>query len=73
MARTPGMTAIQCSTRDRDRLNQLADQLSKDGPGRFGQAETIRWLLDQRESWAEAWSNGPPQGNNPRTGIAWSE
>ena len=52
MARRDGYdkTTVDITVADRDRLNALAAQLTADGPGRFGQRETIRWLLDFRES-----------------------
>ena len=49
MPHIPGTTNIQAYDEDRDRLNELAGQLTAEGPGRFGQRETIRWLLDWRE------------------------
>ena len=49
MATAPDKTKVEAYPADRDRLNALAAQLTSDGPGRFGQAETIRWLLDTRE------------------------
>lgn len=67
------MTAVQCTPKDRDRLNDLATLLTRSGiGGKFGQAETIRYLLDQREAELRL-EDGPPSGNNERTGIAWSE
>lgn len=71
-----GTTKVEAYPADRDRLNQLAAQLTSDGPGRFGQAETLKWLLDTRETWTRMMTEqllGPPQGNNERTGIAWNE
>ena len=52
MARRDGYdkTTVDITVADRDRLNALAAQLTGDGPGRFGLRETIRWLLDFRES-----------------------
>ena len=52
MATAPDKTKVEAYPADRDRLNTLAAQLTQDGPGRFGQAETIRWLLDGREDLA---------------------
>ena len=37
---------IKVSEADRDRVNDLAARLTAEGPGRFGQAEVIRHLLD---------------------------
>ncbi len=48
--RPAAKTSVEAYRADKDRLNDLAAQLTQDGPGRFGQAETIRWLLDQREN-----------------------
>ena len=42
-------TTIEVYAADRDRVNALAAALTEEGPGRFGQKEVIRWLLDQRE------------------------
>ncbi len=52
--RPDAKTSVEAYRADRDRLRDLAAQLTEDGPGRFGQAETIRWLLDQREAAAAA-------------------
>jgi len=52
MPRTARMstTTIEVWKADRDRLRDLADLLTEHGPGgRFGQAETVKWLLDQRD------------------------
>jgi hypothetical protein len=54
MGRAEGKTTVDAYPADRARLNELAAQLTADGPGRFGQAEAIRWLLDQREALAAA-------------------
>lgn len=50
MATAPDKTKVEAYPADRDRLNALAASLTEDGPGRFGQAETLRWLLDWREN-----------------------
>lgn len=44
--RNDGKTSIEVYASDRDRVNDLARLLTAEGPGRFGQAETIRFLLD---------------------------
>lgn len=44
--------SLMVERQDRERINALADQLTKDGPGRFGQAETVRYLLDARAEMA---------------------
>jgi hypothetical protein len=49
VTRPPGKTSCEIFAADRPRLKDLAGQLTADGPGRFGQAETVRWLLDQRD------------------------
>jgi hypothetical protein len=54
MGRAEGKITVDAYPADRARLNMLAAQLTADGPGRFGQAEAIRWLLDQREALAAA-------------------
>jgi hypothetical protein len=54
MGRIDRKTTVDAYLDDRPRLNQLAAQLTADGPGRFGQAEAIRWLLDQRDALAAA-------------------
>ena len=48
MARRDGYdkTTVDIAPADRDRLNTLARQLTAAGPGRFGQREAIRFLLD---------------------------
>lgn len=51
MPRNPEMTAIGVTRRDRDRLNALAAALTEQGPGRFSQPETVRYLLDCYDSW----------------------
>ena len=45
-------TTVDTTKADRERINQLARQLTAEGPGTFGQRETIRWLLDWREQLA---------------------
>lgn len=45
-------TSIEVYAADRDRVNDLARQLTAAGPGRFGQAETLRWLLDLNDKTA---------------------
>ena len=42
-------TTVDCTKADRERINTLAAQLTAEGPGKYGQWETIRWLLDGRE------------------------
>ena len=56
MARRDGYdkTTVDIAPADRDRLNTLARQLTAAGPGRFGQRETIRWLLDKQEKLIDA-------------------
>ena len=56
MARRDGYdkTTVDITPADRERLNILARQLTADGPGRFGQREAIRWLLDLREQLVES-------------------
>lgn len=49
-----GTTNVQCFSTDKTRLAELARQLTADGPGRFGQRETIRYLLDERDALAAA-------------------
>jgi hypothetical protein len=48
--RLPSKVPVEAYRTDRDRLRDLADQLTAEGNGRFYQAETIRWLLDFREN-----------------------
>jgi hypothetical protein len=53
MSRSPGKTTVEAWPADRDRLNELAAQLTADGHGgRFGQAEALRWVLNAREDLA---------------------
>ena len=47
-------TTVDTTKADRERINALAAQLTAEGPGTFGQRETIRWLLDQREALIDA-------------------
>ena len=42
-------TTVDTTKADRERINELGLQLTAEGPGTFGQRETIRWLLDWRE------------------------
>jgi hypothetical protein len=42
-------TVIEVFRADRDRLNDLARQLTGRGQGRYYQAETVRHLLDEYE------------------------
>ena len=49
MSRLKGKTTVDAYPPDRLRLNGLATALTAEGPGRFGQAEALRWLLDWRE------------------------
>lgn len=49
MGYVEGTTSVQVWDGDRDWINTRAAQLTKDGPGKFGQRETIRWLIDQHE------------------------
>jgi hypothetical protein len=53
MSRAQGKTTVDAYPADRERLNALAAQLTKDGPGRFGQAEALRWALNAREDLAD--------------------
>jgi hypothetical protein len=53
MSRAPGKTAMDVYRADLDRVSTLAKILTEEGPGRFGTAETLRWLLDFRENTAE--------------------
>lgn len=45
MATAPDKTKVEAYPADRDRLNELAAQLTARGPGRFGQAEALNVLL----------------------------
>ena len=46
-------TTIDITKADRERVNELARQLTAEGPGTFGQRETIRWLLSDRDNLAD--------------------
>jgi hypothetical protein len=46
-SRLPSKVPVEAYRTDRDRLKYLADALTRQGHGRFYQAETIRWLLDR--------------------------
>jgi hypothetical protein len=53
MSRAPGKTAMDVYRADLDRVSALAAQLTEEmRAGRFGTAETLRWLLDKREEYA---------------------
>jgi hypothetical protein len=54
MSRAPGKTAMDVYRADLERVSTLARALTEEGPGRFGTAETLRWLLDKREEYAAA-------------------
>lgn len=45
-----GTSNVQVFDADKNRLKDLAAELTQRGPGRFGQRETIRYLLDEREA-----------------------
>jgi cob(I)alamin adenosyltransferase len=46
-SRLPSKVPVEAYRTDRDRLKHLAGDLTRQGHGRFYQAETIRWLLDR--------------------------
>ena len=48
----PGKTKVEVYREDLPRIALLGALLSAEGPGRFRQAETIRWLLDFRDAQA---------------------
>jgi hypothetical protein len=47
-------TSCEVFAEDRERINALARELTEDGPGRFGQAETVRYLIDWRIGYLRA-------------------
>jgi hypothetical protein len=49
MSRAPGKTAMDVYRSDLARVSALARALTDEGPGRFGTAETLRYLLNARE------------------------
>jgi hypothetical protein len=50
MGRATDKTALDVFKADQERIRDLAALLTRHGPGgRFGTAETVRWLLNQRQ------------------------
>ena len=45
-----GKVPVEAYPADRDRLNQMAADLTATMPGRFGQADTLKLLLDQADA-----------------------
>ena len=66
MPHITGTTNVQAFDGDRDRINELAAQLTAEGPGRYGQREALRWLLDFRESATEMIRDYATRENTPR-------
>jgi len=48
-----GKVVIEAYRADRDRLKDLAADLTAEGNGRYYQADALRWLLNHREQAAE--------------------